>query len=126
MDKKKLGEEISNQHQQREKLKKRYGELKKEMIKIEKKLHHPIHTYEMFLHNGEKYIQFGRDLAYPLPLASGIIHQCKKESLKEGNQMVGMVLQIPSIIPKKKKKKPSEQAKTSQRAKPKKVTTKKK
>jgi hypothetical protein len=81
-------------------------------------------SYEMFLVNGEKYLKFSGDLAYPLLMVSSIVQGCRKENLKGGNKIVGVILQFPNPFPKKTKEKFSKPTKTTARGNSVKKSTK--
>jgi len=108
-----IGKQLAEKSEQRIKEKKRYNELQRELFQLEKKILPSRFSYGMFLVEGEKYLRFPSDVVYPIPMVSGIIANAKKTELKDGHEMVGMILQIPSNLGKFLKKKPTTSSKTT-------------
>lgn len=106
-DRKQLGRQLANQSERRLDLKKKYDKLRDEFMKLEKKILPQRYSYNLFLHEGEKYLKFAGDLVYPLTMMSTILKGCQKTDVSEGSEVTGMILQIPNPFPKKRKKKPS-------------------
>ncbi|MCK5293905.1 MAG: hypothetical protein KAJ49_04585 [Arcobacteraceae bacterium] len=110
---KKFGREIKAEHNKRDIQKKKYDKLKAELIKLERKIIPSRYTYRVFLIEGERYIQFGSDLVYPVKMASTILRSSAKMELKDGSEQIGLILQIPNPFPKKKGKKNARRVRTT-------------
>lgn len=79
-------------------MKRKHTSLQKQIIALEKKLYPHKYSYRAFTYNNESYIQFGKELIYPVELVQNIIKSIKKDSLKTGTQTVGLILEIPSDL----------------------------
>jgi hypothetical protein len=66
-------------------------------------------AYKLELINGKKYITFTQGVSYSLDYIEQTLEQCKKQDLKKGKMVMGLVLRIP--IPKELQKKKKERKK---------------
>ena len=105
--------------------------LQKEVIALEKKLYPNKYSWRAFSHNDEPYLKFADHMVYPMELVSNIVKTLKKDTLKVGQQSVGLVLELPPELTKvvksstENKKVARKRVKTPNKAQPKTTTTSK-